>query len=256
MLSLVGLEGGERKMRTMKKVKKFFLHFFHFFFLLFFFFFFLPLSNSPASEGFCLSIRLDGTIDLAGEPQTGEEPDGACEDKEEDAHDKGPAKVQQQRDKVVHLQADHVVEDAVKEDVERRAPGREERPPPPAVVLRAEVKVAHEDGDLRARDNQDHEDQGQEAEDVVDPIEPDAVHDEIELDEDGSKGENAAQENGGDPLEVERLGRNLPRDLVHPDWKLCSLRQKRKRKKTRKKENKSLGDKRKEEKKNGRAPSF
>ena len=49
-----------------------------------------------------------------------------------------------------------------------QVPGREEGTPPPAVVLVAELEVAHDDGDLCARHHQDDQHHKQKPEDEID----------------------------------------------------------------------------------------
>lgn len=47
---------------------------------------------------------------------------------------------------------------------------------------------------------------------------PDRVHDEEELNEDAAERQNAAHYDAGDRLRVDRLLRNLARDLVRAHW--------------------------------------
>ena len=62
------------------------------------------------------------------------------------------------------------------------------------VVLRAELEVAEDDGDLGAGDDEDDEHEAEEAEEVVELVQPHAGQDEEELDEDRAKGQDAADE--------------------------------------------------------------
>ena len=48
--------------------------------------------------------------------------------------------------------------------------------------------------------------QREEAEDVVEALQPDGGHDEVELDEDGAEGQDAADEHREEQVEVPRLG--------------------------------------------------
>ena len=59
----------------------------------------------------------------------------------------------------------------------------EQAPPPPPVVLGAELEVGEHDRDLRDRHEQDGDDQGQEPKHIVELLEPQARHDEVELHE-------------------------------------------------------------------------
>lgn len=54
------------------------------------------------------------------------------------------------------------------------------------------MEVTHQDSNLRAGDDQNNENQKQESKDIVDTAEPNAVHNEIQLNEDGTEGENTA----------------------------------------------------------------
>ena len=78
------------------------------------------------------------------------------------------------------------------------------------VVLGAELEVAHDDGDLGARDDEDQEDEHEEAEDVVELVEPDRREDGEELDE----RQHAADDHREGRLHVPHLLGHLPRDLV------------------------------------------
>ena len=66
------------------------------------------------------------------------------------------------------------------------------------VVFGAQKVVDEHDGDGGARDDHDAVAEEQEAEHVVDAVEPQAVHNEVKLDEDGAKGEEADEEHGGE----------------------------------------------------------
>jgi len=59
------------------------------------------------------------------------------------------------------------------------------------VVLAAELEVAEHDGDLGAGDEQDDKHQAQEAEEVVELVQPHGGEDEEKLDEDRSEGQDA-----------------------------------------------------------------
>ena len=55
---------------------------------------------------------------------------------------------------------------------------------------------------------------------IVNLTGPDAVEDEEELNEDASEGEDTAHDDAGDGLGVDRLIRNLSRNLIGPHWLL------------------------------------
>ena len=78
------------------------------------------------------------------------------------------------------------------------------------------MEVAEENCGLGACDDQDDEHEEEEAVHVVDLAAPDAVQHEEELDEDATEGEHASHDDPWDRLGVDRLVRNLPRNLVGP----------------------------------------
>jgi hypothetical protein len=88
------------------------------------------------------------------------------------------------------------------------------------VILGAQVEVAQQDGAFNHSNAEDCEDHEQEPKDVVELVTPDRVQNEEELDEDATKRQDTAHENPRPELGVERLWRNLPRDLVCADWLL------------------------------------
>ena len=109
------------------------------------------------------------------------------------------------------------VDKRVSEDVECRCASCHERSPVPMVILTAEQEVYHQDGDCGACDDHETVAEEEEAEHVVDLAEPDGGHDEVELDEDGSEGEDADDEHGWDGFHVGCHGWDLAGDLVGAD---------------------------------------
>lgn len=97
------------------------------------------------------------------------------------ADDRHVDEVQQDRHKLADVQLAPEVERAVRKQVHRSTPTGEVGPPPPVIVLAAQLEVAQHDGDLRAREAQDDEHQGQEAEQVVELVQPHAGQDEEQL---------------------------------------------------------------------------
>ena len=91
------------------------------------------------------------------------------------------------------------------------------------IVLRAQQVIDEHDGDGGARDDHDAIAEEKKAEHVVDAVEPQAVHDEIELDEDGAKGEEADKKHGGKGTEVGRRRRDLAGNLIRADGGLECL---------------------------------
>ena len=64
------------------------------------------------------------------------------------------------------------------------------------IILTAEQEVNEENGDGRAGDDHDAVAKEEEAEHVVYFAEPHVVHDEVEFDENGTKGKDANEEHG------------------------------------------------------------
>ena len=91
------------------------------------------------------------------------------------------------------------------------------------VVLPTKLKVAEEDGNLGAGNNEDDEHQQKESEDVVVLIHPDRTENEIQLNEAGAEGQDAAdQERKGDAHEP-GLIRNLAGNVGGVDGELDGL---------------------------------
>ena len=94
------------------------------------------------------------------------------------------------------------------------------RSSPPAVVFTAQLEVAQHYGDLCACDDQDDKHQAQEAEQVVELVQPHGRQDEEELNEDCPERQNPANEDAENRVHVPRLLRNLAWDLVGTYWVL------------------------------------
>lgn len=94
-------------------------------------------------------------------------------------------------------QRPHPVEQGIQHHICRTGATGAKRSPLPVIILRAEQKVHHEDGDGGGRDDHEAVAEEEEAEHVVDAREPDGVHDKVEFDKDGAKGEDADDEHRG-----------------------------------------------------------
>lgn len=70
------------------------------------------------------------------------------------------------------------------------------------IILTAEQEVDEQDRDSGAGDDHNAVAEKEKTEHVVYLTKPHVVHDEVELDEDGAKGENADKEHGWDGPEV------------------------------------------------------
>jgi hypothetical protein len=158
-------------------------------------------------------VNLHRGEEVVDEVEGDEEPDGAGGEHDGGHHEQRVADVEGGGHRPAEaVQVEHKVVDGVEEDVEGHGAGGEERLPPPAVILHAEVHVGEHDGDLGADDDEQHQHDEQEAKDVVDAAHPDARHDEEELDEERAEGERAGAQHQ-QPGRV-ALGGNLARDLV------------------------------------------
>lgn len=80
-------------------------------------------------------VNMDDAVDFGDEPEAGEEADGTCEQEDDEGHDECVAKEEESVEKAFHLQLRDIVVDAVQEEVEGRETARQERSPPPVVVL-------------------------------------------------------------------------------------------------------------------------
>jgi len=103
-------------------------------------------------------------------------------------------------------------------EVEGGEAASEETSPPPVVILGTKVEVAEEDGGLGAGDDQDHKHEEEKSVHVVDLTGPDTVENKKQLDENAAEGQNAAHDDAGDGLGVNRLVRDLSGYLVGPHW--------------------------------------
>lgn len=76
------------------------------------------------------------------------------------------------------------------------------------VVLAAQLEVAQHYGDLCTGDDQDDKYQAQEAEEIVELVQPHGGEDEEQLNEDCSKWQNAAYQNAEQRIHVPSLHNN------------------------------------------------
>jgi len=86
------------------------------------------------------------------------------------------------------------------------------------IILTAQLEVTHDNGYLCTRQYEDDKYNQQEAEQIIELVQPDGGEDEKQLDEDGPKWEDSAHQYGEYRLHVPDLIGNLPRDLIHPNW--------------------------------------
>ena len=88
---------------------------------------------------------LDDAVNLADEPEAGEESDGAAEDEHKQDHDGAVSEVEHGADEASDSHLGLEIVDTVQHEVERGGAGGEEGAPPPVVVLGAQVEVAQQD---------------------------------------------------------------------------------------------------------------
>ena len=119
-----------------------------------------------------VSVNLDNAIDFPYKQQAGQEPDGACHDKEEQHNDGCVAKEEEVAERSCDAGLVDEVVQGEQEEVQRCGARGEEGSPPPAVVLGAEVEVAEKDGRLCTHHHQHHKGQHDEPKHVVDLARP------------------------------------------------------------------------------------
>ena len=78
-------------------------------------------------------------------------------DKEYEHHDKGVSKVESGGERTRDGRLIDKIVNGEEKEVEGCGACREERPPPPTIVLRAKMEVAEEDRGLSTNDHQDNE---------------------------------------------------------------------------------------------------
>lgn len=133
-------------------------------------------------------VNLHRRVYKPGEPEAGIKANGAGEYKEGISRDEHVAEVEHAGDRLRDLQFREEIECCIQEEVQSRRAGCQVGPPPPLVVLTAQLEIAKHDGDLGAGHYQDHKDEEQEPEDVVELVHPDRCQDEEELHEHCTKG--------------------------------------------------------------------
>ena len=150
-------------------------------------------------------VDFDGGIDLSDEEEGRVEADCPSQEPEGNEHDEGVGEVKEGGDELVNLQFGVEVENTVSENVNSRSARDNEAPPPPMVIFRAELKVDHDDADLRARDDEDDEDEEQESEEIVELVFVDGREDEEELDKACSKRQDSGHQSAKSGMHVPDL---------------------------------------------------
>ena len=91
----------------------------------------------------------------------------ACEDGEEQGDDERVTEEEEIAERPADVGLEEEVGDRKAQQVEPKGAGGEERAPPPAVVLAAEVEVAEQDASLCTHDDEDDEGEEHEAKHVI-----------------------------------------------------------------------------------------
>mmetsp|Transcript_14198 Transcript_14198/g.49377 ORF Transcript_14198/g.49377 Transcript_14198/m.49377 type:complete len:317 (+) Transcript_14198:2922-3872(+) len=173
----------------------------------------VPAAPHPAPSNATVSpasVNLDAGVNLLDEQEGCKVARDARHEAEHDRDKEHVAQVQQHRH-AAQRQARRHVQQAVHVDIHARGARDEEGAPPPVVVLRAQLEVGENDGDLGARDDEDDEGEAEEAEHVVVLRQPQRREDEVELHEDGAEGQDAADEHDEHLRQVPRLRRHVAR---------------------------------------------
>mmetsp|Transcript_271 Transcript_271/g.555 ORF Transcript_271/g.555 Transcript_271/m.555 type:complete len:400 (-) Transcript_271:689-1888(-) len=167
-------------------------------------------------EFVCLfgSIRFDVAVDPLDEAARPRLADGAAQQEKSHGKQAHVPKVEDALQKAAHFRLPEEVVDRVEEHVNRGASRREEGNPLPVVVLRVEDEVRGDDGGAHAHHHKNAEDQHHEPVHVVKLVVPETREDEVHLDEDGAKGEDARQRDDDERGRVPGARRDGARDGV------------------------------------------
>ena len=144
---------------------------------------------------------------------------GGAHEADEAGHDEQPRaeevhveEVRESADEGDDLEFGDKIVEAVKPNIQGAGTAGQKRAPPEAVVLVAKLEVCQNNGELRAHQREHDEHQEQEAEDVVELVEPQRAENEKQFHKDHSEREDSAHKNGDEggevPLRRGDLGRN------------------------------------------------
>jgi len=118
-------------------------------------------------------FEMDGSIDLLDEEEASVVANRSSQSEEPQCHDGGVAKIKQYRHKLCDGKFREEVKDDIKIHVESISPGSQESSPMPVIILRAELEVAHDDGDFSTSQNEDQKHDGQEPKNIIKLVQPD-----------------------------------------------------------------------------------
>mmetsp|Transcript_6274 Transcript_6274/g.9515 ORF Transcript_6274/g.9515 Transcript_6274/m.9515 type:complete len:577 (+) Transcript_6274:207-1937(+) len=148
------------------------------------------------------SIALDHTVDVADKQQRAEEPNGPQQDEESVRDDRHVAKVEGALQEAFHVGALEVVEEGVGVDEESGSPAAEQGAPPPTMVLAGQLEVHQGNSDEGGDDEQHDEGQEQDPKEGVDLVAPYTGKDVVQLNVDGTEGQEASHEHLGQRVAV------------------------------------------------------
>lgn len=168
-------------------------------------------------------IDFHGPVYFADEEKRGVESDRARQQPEGHHHDDGISEIQQRGHELINVQLGIEIENAVGEHVQGGSTRDNEAPPPPMIVLRAQLEIHHDNADLRARDHQNDEHQEQETEQIVELILIDGREDKEQLDEARPEGQYTGHKRAQDGMHVPDLFGNLSRDLIGSHGRVIRL---------------------------------
>jgi hypothetical protein len=94
----------------------------------------------------------------------------------------------------------------------------DEHPPLPSIIFAAKQVVGEQNSCSCTGHNHEPVAKEEKAEHKVQLVEPDAVHNEVQFDEDGKEWKTSNQEHRGNGPKVVDAWWNLPRNLICSDW--------------------------------------
>jgi len=159
-------------------------------------------------------IDLYATVDGANERQTWQESNGTSKDEVSKRQNCHVTEVNHRCHLVRHHEPRFIIDNTVSEHIKRRRAARQERTPPPPVIFRADLEIAHHNGNFSARDDENDHHECQEPKDVIELLEPNASENEEKLDKHCTERQNTPDKNGNDIVHVPRLQRNLTWNFV------------------------------------------
>jgi len=140
-------------------------------------------------------IHLNGTIDVVCEDEACPKTNGSSEDKEAEGKNPHVSKVQQGANELRNLEFGVEIENGVGKHVYCRRTSCKEGAPPPVVILRTKLEVAHHNANFGACHTQNQEHEQQKPEYVVVVVQPNRGQNEEELNEHCTKRQQPTHKN-------------------------------------------------------------